>query len=126
MIYFNKKNTKNLIKASDSLEKSNLFRINWLLDNDKICGCIKKGFIPKAYYLQKVKNTFRLIIPNREIISIYLIEDINGFINYINCNELPLISEDDVKEGLSFIEEYPCNGFVHILDDKLYLYDIKG
>lgn len=144
---FNRKNTRLLLKGSAVLGdyRLSVLRLNWLLDQDKMVGCIYRrnivfriinriiGYIfPRllkndiAFYIIRNGNEYRLVSLFDNFPSIYIIDDIEAFVEMIGLDELVSdASEDEIILAKNKIAELPPTGVLQIHMDKLYLYDVK-
>ena len=127
---FNRKNTRLLLKGSEALKgyRLSVLRLNWLLDQDKMVGCICPRLFRSdiAFYVIKNGNEYRLVSLFDNFPSIYIIDDIEAFVEMIGLDELATeASEEEVVLAKNKIAELPPTGVLQIHMDKLYLYDVK-
>ena len=122
---FNRPNTKKLIEASHNNSGMNLIRLNWLLDNrETFFGCVhKKWFRKTVYIIMRDENEYRLFCDDGKRIYIYLIEDIEEFLDFINIEELYTTKQEAVRNDMKRIMELPSSGVILIQNKKLFLYD---
>lgn len=127
---FNRKNTRLLLKGSAALKgyRLSVLRLNWLLDQDKMVGCICPRWFRNdiAFYIIRNGNEYRLVSLFDNFPSIYIIDDIEAFVEMIGLDELVSdASEDEINLAKNKIAELPPTGVLQIHMDKLYLYDVK-
>lgn len=127
---FNRKNTRLLLKGSEALKgyRLSVLRLNWLLDQDKMVGCICPRLFKSdiAFYVIKNGNEYRLVSLFDNFPSIYIIDDIEAFVKMIGLDELVTeASEEEVILAKNKIAELPPTGVLQIHMDKLYLYDVR-
>ena len=127
---FNRKNTRLLLKGSAALKgyRLSVLRLNWLLDQDKMVGCICPRWFRNdiAFYIIRNGNEYRLVSLFDNFPSIYIIDDIEAFVEMIGLDELVSdASEDEIILAKNKIAELPPTGVLQVHMDKLYLYDVK-
>lgn len=127
---FNRKNTRILLKGSAALGDYRLspLRLDWLLEQDRMVGCICRRWFKDdiVFYIIKNDTEYRLVSLFDNCPSIYIIEDIEAFIAYVGLDELVTeADEEEIKLAKDKIAELPPTGLIQIHMDKLYLYDIK-
>lgn len=127
---FNRKNTRILLKGSAALGdyRLSLLRLDWLLEQDRMVGCICRRWFKDdiVFYIIKNDTEYRLVSLFDNYPSIYIIEDIEAFIAYVGLDELVTeADEEEIKLAKEKIAELPPTGLIQIHMDKLYLYDIK-
>jgi hypothetical protein len=127
---FNRKHTRLLLKGSAALKgyRLSVLRLNWLLDQDKMVGCICPRLFRSdiAFYVIRNGNEYRLVSLFDNFPSIYIIDDIEAFVEMIGLDELVSdASEDEIILAKNKIAELPPTGVLQIHMNKLYLYDIK-
>ena len=127
---FNRKNTRLLLKGSAALKgyRLSVLRLNWLLDQDRMVGCICPRLFRDdiAFYVIRNGNEYRLVSLFDNFPSIYIIDDIEAFVEMIGLDELVTeASEEEVVLAKNKIAELPPTGVLQVHMDKLYLYDVK-
>ena len=126
---FNKKRTKTLIKASRSAVGMTKLRLDWLEQNKKsVCGNIYESWFSDntVFIVTSYKNEYKLICSKNNELSIYLIEDIEEFLKFINIDELVSVDQDAMTKALENVKPLPATGVAIIQNDKLFLYDFRG
>lgn len=126
---FNKKRTKTLIKASRSAAGMTRLRLDWLEQNKQsVCGNIYESWFSDntVFVVTSYKNEYKLICSKRNELAIYLIEDIEEFLKFINIDELVSIDQDAMTKALENVKPLPATGVAIIQNDKLFLYDFRG
>ena len=126
---FNRKRTKALIKASQSAEGMTKLRLDWLEQNKQsVCGNIYESWFSDntVFVVTSYKNEYKLICSKRNELAIYLIEDIEEFLKFINIDELVSVDQDAMTRALENVKPLPATGVAIIQNDKLFLYDFRG
>jgi hypothetical protein len=126
---FNKKRTKTLIKASRSAVGMTKLRLDWLEQNKQsVCGNIYESWFSDntVFVVTSYKNEYKLICSKRNELAIYLIEDIEEFLKFINIDELVSVDQDAMTRALENVKPLPATGVAIIQNDKLFLYDFRG
>lgn len=129
LLNFNKKRTKELIKASQKANGMSKYRLDWLEDNkDSICGAIyEPWFSDKAVFIVTgYKNEYKLICTKGEELTIYLIESIEEFLDFIDIEELMITNPSEMLKSLRAIKGLPPTGVAMIQKEKIFLYDFIG
>lgn len=126
-VEMNKKHTKKLLKASDQLKNISKLRLDWLLDGDRICGCLGYNFFGRLkdiFLIQKIDDEdYRLIYDNGNGTNIYAILDIEQFLQTIGIEELICDDTSIFADCMNKLAEYPPTGQIEIIDDKIFLLD---
>ena len=125
---FNKKLTKQLIKASSNIEGSNtLLSINWNIDNkDKVYGLENIGlFHSIMFYLQKIdEERFRLVVADgNPLCKFFMIDDIEKFIETVGVKLLELDKPEEIHEALKGAMRCPNNGIITVENDEVFVYE---
>ena len=126
---FNKKRTKALIKASRSAVGMTKLRLDWLEQNKQsVCGNIYESWFSDntVFVVTSYKNEYKLICSKRNELAIYLIEDIEEFLKFINIDEMISVDQDAMIKALENVRPLPATGVVIIQNEKLFLYDFRG
>ena len=126
---FNRKRTKALIKASQSAEGMTKLRLDWLEQNKQsVCGNIYESWFSDntVFVVTSYGNEYKLICSKRNELAIYLIEDIEEFLKFINIDELVSVDQDAMTKALENVKPLPATGVAIIQNDKLFLYDFRG
>lgn len=126
---FNKKRTKQLIKASKYASGMKRLRLDWLEENKQsVCGCIYETWFSGnvVFIVSSYNNEYKLFYSHGDELSIYLIEDIDEFLEFINIDELISTDKKSLANALNNVRPLPATGVVVIQDDKLFLYDFLG
>ena len=126
---FNKKRTKTLIKASQSAEGMTRLRLDWLEQNKQsVCGNIYESWFSDntVFVVTSYGNEYKLICSKRNELAIYLIEDIEEFLKFINIGELVSVDKEAMNRALENVRPLPATGVVVIQNNKLFLYDFRG
>lgn len=126
---FNKKRTKQLIKASKTASGMKRLRLDWLEENKQsVCGCIYETWFSSnvVFIISRYNNEYKLFYSHNDELSIYLIEDIDEFLEFINIDELISANKKGMIDALNNVKPLPATGVVVIQDDKLFLYDFLG
>lgn len=126
---FNKKKTKQLIKASRFADGMSKYRLDWLEENKQsVCGNIYESWFSgnTVFIVTSYNNEYKLLCSSNNDLSIYLIEDIEEFLNFINIGELESTNKNAMVEALNNVKHLPSSGVAVIQNDKLFLYDFVG
>lgn len=126
---FNKKKTKQLIKASRFADGMSKYRLDWLEENKQsVCGNIYESWFSgnTVFIVTSYDNEYKLLCSSNNDLSIYLIEDIEEFLNFINIGELQSTNKNAMVEALNNVKPLPSSGVAVIQNDKLFLYDFVG
>ena len=126
---FNKKRTKQLIKASQTAEGMSKYRLNWLEENKQsVCGNIYESWFSgnTVFIVSSFGNEYKLFCSRNDELSIYLIEDIEEFLKFINIGELMSTDKKAMVDALNNVKSLPATGVVVIQNDKIFLYDFVG
>ena len=109
---FNKKKTKQLIKASRFADGMSKYRLDWLEENKQSgCGNIyESGFSGNTVF----------------IVTSYNNEYKEEFLSFINIGELQSTNKSAMVEALNNVKHLPSSGVAVIQNDKLFLYDFVG
>ena len=126
-IEMNKRNTRKLLKASNQLGTITKLRLDWLLDSDRICGCLGYNFFGRLkdmFLIQRINDDeYRLIYDDGQGTNIYAILDIEAFLQMIGTEELICDDISIFADCMETLAGYPPTGQVEIIDDKIYLLD---
>jgi hypothetical protein len=124
-MFFNKSNTKKLIEASHNSAGMSRTSLDWRLENrDTFCGCIRKGwFSNKVFLVVKHDDEYKLICSNKKGLNMYLIEDIDAFLDFINIEDLYSSQEEAIRDSVETVKKLPANGVIIIQNRKIFLYD---
>ena len=126
-VEMNKKNTRKLLKASNQLNTMTKLRLDWLLDSDRICGCLGYNFFGRLkdmFLIQRINDDeYRLIYDDGQGTNIYAILDVEAFLQMIGTEELICDDFSIFADCMETLAEYPPTGQVEIIDDKIYLLD---
>lgn len=126
---FNKTLTKRLIKSSPE-EKVNIQTIKWHLENsNQNFGSYTDGlFKTTLFFLQQMEeDRFRLVIAQSDgFLGIYIIDDIDAYLNYIGAMRLEMLDDTEVSRILNTAKELPNTGIICIDEDKIFIYDHKN
>ena len=126
---FNKKRTKQLVKASQTAEGMSKCRLDWLEENKQsVCGNICESWFSgnTVFIVSSFGNEYKLFCSRNDELSIYLIEDIEEFLKFINIGELMSTDKGAMIKALNNVKSLPANGVVVIQNDKIFLYDFVG
>ena len=126
---FNKKRTKQLIKASQTAEGMSKCRLDWLEENKQsVCGNIYESWFSgnTVFIVSSFGNEYKLFCSRNDELSIYLIEDIEEFLKFINIGELMSTDRKAMVKALNNVKSLPANGVVVIQNNKIFLYDFVG
>lgn len=126
---FNKKRTKQLIKASSHADGMTKCRLDWLEENKQsVCGNIYESWFSgnTVFIVSGYENEYKLFCSKNDELSIYLIEDIEEFLKFINIGELMSTNKEAMVEALNNVKPLPATGVVVIQNNKLFLYDFVG
>ena len=126
---FNKKRTKQLIKASQTAEGMSKCRLDWLEENKQsVCGNIYESWFSgnTVFIVSSFGNEYKLFCSRNDELSIYLIEDIEEFLKFINIGELMSTDRKAMIKALNNVKSLPANGVVVIQNNKIFLYDFVG
>ena len=77
----------------------------------------------ESYNIMRDENEYRLFCDDGKRIYIYLIEDIEEFLDFINIEELYTTQQEAVHNDMKRIMELPSSGVILIQNKKLFLYD---
>ena len=53
----------------------------------------------------------------------YLIEDIDAFLDFINIEDLYSSQEEAIRDSVETVKKLPANGVIIIQNRKIFLYD---
>jgi len=126
---FNRKLTKKLLKSIPEEEyKPTLQTIEWNIDNsNKLFGSWSKDIFGRVtiFTLYRFKkDLYRLIVSNEKgLAGLYLIDNIEDYLNFIGVEELELQNQDEIVEALKQTNEMPNTGIICIDEEKIFLYD---
>jgi hypothetical protein len=126
---FNKKRTKQLIKASSYADGMTKCRLDWLEENKQsVCGNIYESWFSgnTVFIVSGYENEYKLFCSKNDELSIYLIEDIEEFLKFINIGELMSTNKEAMVEALNNVKPLPATGVVVIQNNKIFLYDFVG
>ena len=126
---FNKKRTKQLIKASQTADGMSKYRLDWLEENKQsVCGNIYESWFSgnTVFIVSSFGNEYKLFCSRNDELSIYLIEDIEEFLKFINIGELMSTDREAMVKALNNVKSLPANGVVVIQNNKIFLYDFVG
>lgn len=126
---FNKKRTKQLIKASQTADGMSKYRLDWLEENKQsVCGNIYESWFSgnTVFIVSSFDNEYKLFCSRNDELSIYLIEDIEEFLKFINIGELMSTDREAMVKALNNVKSLPANGVVVIQNNKIFLYDFVG
>ena len=126
---FNRKNTKTLLKGSAPLGdlRMSKLRLDWLLDQNKMVGCIYHRWWKAdiVFYIVRKDNEYRLASLFDNCPNVYIIEDIEVFVNYLGIDELVTDAGEEVLiDAMEKIADLPATGIIQIADNKIYLFDV--
>ena len=105
------------------------YRLDWLEENKRsVCGTIYESWFSgnTVFIVTSYCNEYKLICSHDDELSIYLIEDIEEFLNFIKIEELESSNRGALVEALDNVKPLPSNGVVVIQNDKIFLYDFVG
>jgi hypothetical protein len=126
---FNRKRTKQLIKASSYADGMTKCRLDWLEENKQsVCGNIYESWFSgnTVFIVSGYENEYKLFCSRNDELSIYLIEDIEEFLKFINIGELMSTNREAMVEALNNVKPLPATGVVVIQNNKIFLYDFVG
>ena len=126
---FNKKRTKQLIKASSYADGMTKCRLDWLEENKRsVCGNIYESWFSgnTVFIVSGFENEYKLFCSRNDELSIYLIEDIEEFLKFINIGELMSTNKEAMVAALDNVKPLPATGVVVIQNNKIFLYDFVG
>ena len=126
---FNKKRTKQLIKASKLASGMTKLRLDWLEENKhSACGTIYEPWFSSnvVFIVTSHGNDYKLLCSYNDELAIYLIEDIEEFLDFINIDELVCSDRQTMIDALENVRPLPATGVVVIQNDKIFLYDFIG
>ena len=126
---FNKKRTKQLIKASQTADGMSKYRLDWLEENKQsVCGNIYESWFSgnTVFIVSSFGNEYKLFCSRNDELSIYLIEDIEEFLKFIKIGELMSTDKKAMVDALNNVKSLPATGVVVIQNDKIFLYDFVG
>lgn len=126
---FNKKITKKLLKSiPDTEDKLNPQTIIWNMENsNRVYGSWSKDIFGKTtiFMLYQFKpNLYRLIVSNEKgLTSLYLIDNIEDYLEFIGAQELELQNQDEIIKALDQTSVLPNTGIICIDEEKIFVYD---
>lgn len=126
---FNKKITKKLLKSiPDTEDKLNPQTIIWNMENsNRVYGSWSKDIFGKTtiFMLYQFKpNLYRLVVSNEKgLTSLYLIDNIEDYLEFIGAQELELQNQDEIIKALDQISVLPNTGLICIDEEKIFVYD---
>ena len=131
---YNKKMTRRLVLSFNDCIASKT-RIDWLLDNEEVCGLVKEYHLFKniVFFLIKAdEDQYRLVTFHKNTLLIYSIDNIEAFLKMSGCNLLTLeksyepYTEERLHDCLEDLKELPCTGLIMIDGDYIRVYDYVG
>ena len=126
---FNKKITKKLLKSiPDTEDKLNPQTIIWGMENsNRVYGSWSKDIFGKTtiFMLYQFKpNLYRLVVSNEKgLTSLYLIDNIEDYLEFIGAQELELQNQDEIIKVLDQTSVLPNTGIICIDEEKIFVYD---
>ncbi len=126
---FNKKITKKLLKSiPDTEDKLNPQTIIWNMENsNRVYGSWSKDIFGKTtiFMLYQFKpNLYRLVVSNEKgLTSLYLIDNIEDYLEFIGAQELELQNQDEIIKALDQTSVLPNTGIICIDEEKIFVYD---
>lgn len=126
---FNKKITKKLLKSIPNTEdKLNPQTIIWNMKNsNRVYGSWSKDIFGKItiFMLYQFKpNLYRLVVSNEKgLTSLYLIDNIEDYLEFIGAQELELQNQDEIIKALDQTSVLPNTGIICIDEEKIFVYD---
>ena len=126
---FNKKITKKLLKSiPDTEDKLNPQTIIWNMENsNRVYGSWSKDIFGKTtiFMLYQFKpNLYRLVVSNEKgLTSLYLIDNIEDYLEFIGAQELKLQNQDEIIKALDQTSVLPNTGIICIDEEKIFVYD---
>ena len=126
---FNKKKTKQLIKASQTADGMSKYRLDWLEENKRsVCGNIHESWFSgnTVFIVTSYENEYKLLCSHGDELAIYLIEDIEEFLAFINIGELASKDKEAMATAVDNVKQLPASGVVVIQNEKIFLYDFVG
>lgn len=126
---FNKKITKKLLKSiPDTEDKLNPQTIIWGMENsNRVYGSWSKDIFGKTtiFMLYQFKpNLYRLVVSNEKgLTSLYLIDNIEDYLEFIGAQELELQNQDEIIKALDQTSVLPNTGIICIDEEKIFVYD---
>ena len=126
---FNKKRTKQLIKASRLATGMTKLRLDWLEENKhSACGAIYEPWFSSnvVFIVTSYNNDYKLLCSQDDDLSIYLIEDIEEFLNFVDIDELVCTDKQVLTSALESVKPLPATGVAVIQNEKIFLYDFIG
>ena len=126
---FNKKRTKQLIKASHTADGMTKCRLDWLeVNKQSVCGNIYESWFSgnTVFIVSSFGNEYKLFCSRNDELSIYLIEDIEEFLKFIKIGELMSTDRGAMVRALNNVKPLPATGVVIIQNNKIFLYDFIG
>lgn len=126
---FNKKITKKLLKSiPDTEDKLNPQTIIWNMENsNRVYGSWSKDIFGKTtiFMLYQFKpNLYRLVVSNEKgLTSLYLIDNIEDYLEFIGAQELELRNQDEIIKALDQTSVLPNTGIICIDEEKIFVYD---
>lgn len=126
---FNKKITRKLLKSiPDTEDKLNPQTIIWGMENsNRVYGSWSKDIFGKTtiFMLYQFKpNLYRLVVSNEKgLTSLYLIDNIEDYLEFIGAQELELQNQDEIIKALDQTSVLPNTGIICIDEEKIFVYD---
>lgn len=126
---FNRKMTKKLLKSTPpEEEKLSTQTILWNIENsNRFYGSWSKNIWGKTtiFMIHKFKeDLYRLIVTNEKgLVSLYLIDNISDYLNYIGAEELAMTNGEELLQAIEQIKVMPNTGIICIDKDKIFVYD---
>ncbi len=126
---FNKKITKKLLKSiPDTEDKLNPQTIIWNMENsNRVYGSWSKDIFGKTtiFMLYQFRpNLYRLVVSNEKgLTSLYLIDNIEDYLEFIGAQELELQNQDEIIKALDQTSVLPNTGIICIDEEKIFVYD---
>lgn len=126
---FNKKITRKLLKSiPDTEDKLNPQTIIWGMENsNRVYGSWSKDIFGKTtiFMLYQFRpNLYRLVVSNEKgLTSLYLIDNIEDYLEFIGAQELELQNQDEIIKALDQTSVLPNTGIICIDEEKIFVYD---
>lgn len=123
---FNKHLTKKLIKSSPK-ERINSQTVKWHLENsNQNFGSFVNGPLSTVLFIiqQVEEDRYRLVVAKSNgFCGIYLIDNIDLYLDYIGAEKLEMIDEEEAAKVLEATKILPSSGIIYIDEKKIFVYD---